>query len=132
MTFVVIRTPGTKFWPQGSFGPKFKNLYFSHKTPQYGCLWTPLDLSSHNLTFLSSLGPQGYERAFWRQIQKSALLSQNPTIWVSVDSPGPRQSQFDIFELTWTSRVPKGPLDPKFGPGVQITLKMVAGVQASP
>ena len=26
----------------------------------------------------------------------------------------------------------KGPLDQKFGPGVQITLKMVAGVQASP
>ena len=26
----------------------------------------------------------------------------------------------------------KGPLDQKFGPGVQITLKMVAGLQASP
>ena len=39
--FEVIRTPGAKFWAQGPFGPKFKNLHFSHKTPQYGIAWTP-------------------------------------------------------------------------------------------
>merc|ERR1712242_493785 len=55
---------------------------------------------------------QGYERAFWSQIQKSELFSQNATIWVSMDSPGPQQSQFDIFELTLTSRVRKGLLAP--------------------
>ena len=49
----VTRTPGVQIWVQGPFGAKFKNLHSCHKTPQYGCLWTPLDLSSHNLTFLS-------------------------------------------------------------------------------
>ena len=37
--------PRTKFLAQGPFGPKFKNFQFSHKTPNYGCLWTHLDRS---------------------------------------------------------------------------------------
>ena len=81
--------PGAKFWVQGAFEPKFKNLHFCHKTPQYGCLWTRLG-PSHQLSGDSEpwgqiLGPRG----FWTQILKSALLSQNLTIWMSMDSPGP-------------------------------------------
>ena len=35
--------PGAQIWVQGPFGAKLKNLHFSHKTQQYGCLWTRLD-----------------------------------------------------------------------------------------
>ena len=31
-------------------------------------------------------------RALWTHIKKFAIFSQNPTIWVSMDSPGPKQS----------------------------------------
>ena len=79
---------------------------FPLQNSQYGYLRTPLDLSNQFWGGSDPGGPNLGPRAFWRQIQKSAHLSQNPTIWVSVDSPGPQQSQFDIFELTWTSRVP--------------------------
>ena len=41
---------------QGPFGPNFKNLQFSHKTPQYGCLWNYLDPSSH-FRVIWTLGP---------------------------------------------------------------------------
>ena len=43
--FGVVLDPGTKFF--GPFSPKFKNLQFSHKTPQYGCLQTQLNPSIH-------------------------------------------------------------------------------------
>ena len=43
------------------------------------------------------------------------ILLQNPTIWVSTDSPGPQQPRFDILSWLWTTwklrtpRVPGGP-----------------------
>ena len=58
-------------------------------------------------SFLRWFGPRGQilgPRALWPQIQKSAIFSQNPTIWVSMDSPGPRES----FVVFWT-------LGPNFG-----------------
>ena len=86
--------PGAKFWVQGPFGPKLKNMLFSHKTAQYGWLWTRLDPSNQFFRWFEPwvqiLGP----RDFWHQIKKSALFLQNPTIWVSM--------------VTWT-------LDPNFG-----------------
>ena len=54
------------FWVPASEGPegtqrvlggKFKIFHFSHKTPQHGCLQTPLELSSPYLTFWADLGP---------------------------------------------------------------------------
>ena len=98
IVFEVTLTPGVQIWVQGPFGVKFKNLHFCHKTPQYGCLWTCLDPS---YLFWGDLDP----RAFWCQIQKSSLFSQNPTILVSVDSPGPQQPF-----LGWL-----GPQGSKFG-----------------
>ena len=50
ISFGVIWTPGAKFLVKGSLGPKFKNLHFSHKTPQYECVCTVygLDLDPSN------------------------------------------------------------------------------------
>ena len=74
ISFRGIRTPGAKFWVQGAFGPKFKNLHFCHKTPQYGCLWTRLDPSNQ---FSGDSDPCGRilgPRGFWNQIKKWMLL----------------------------------------------------------
>ena len=90
----VTRIPMVQIWVQGPFGTKFKNLHFCHKTPQYGCLWTRLGPSNFLGGDSDPGGPNLGPRVFWRQIQKSALFSQNPTIWVSMDSPGPQQSFF--------------------------------------
>ena len=92
ISFGVVRTPGVQIWVQGPFGAKFKNLPFCHKTPRYGCLWTRLGLSNFLGGDSDPGGPNLGPRAFWRQIQKSELFSQNPVIWVSVDSSGSQQS----------------------------------------
>ena len=39
--------PWSQIFAQGPFGPKLKKMQFSHKTPQYGCLWTHLNPSNH-------------------------------------------------------------------------------------
>ena len=81
--------PGTKFF--GPFSPKFKNLQFSHKTPQYGCLQTQLNPSIH---IRGNLDPGA---KFWVQgligpKLKIAIIPLNQTIWVSMDLPGYQQS----------------------------------------
>ena len=82
-------------------------LFFS-KPLQYGCLWTPLDPHIQDLTFWADSGPWGYAKV------TLPFLFQTPTILVSMDSPGPQQTGFDI--LSWlksprtlrTPRVPGG------------------------
>ena len=39
-SFREFRTPGAKFWVQGAFGPKFKNLHLPHNMGVYGLAWT--------------------------------------------------------------------------------------------
>ena len=40
------------------------------------------------------------------------ILLQNPTIWVSTDSPGPQQPRFDILSWLWTPRTLRSPRVP--------------------
>ena len=53
-------------------------------------------------------GP-GIQSQIWREIQIFLTSSQNPTIWVSLDSPGPQQPMFNIFELIGPSEGPGAP-----------------------
>ena len=58
--------------------------------------------------FLGDLDPEYQikgQRVFGNQIKKSALWSQKPTIWVSMDFPGPQQPVLWRF----------GPWGPNFG-----------------
>ena len=49
LTQTLLSVLGSQF----KFGGKFKIFQFLHKTQQYGCLWTPMDLSNQDLTILS-------------------------------------------------------------------------------
>ena len=101
--------PGDQIWTQGTFGTKFKNLHFALKTQQYGCLGTRLDPSHQLLGDLDPRGPILGPKSLWPQIQKSALLSQTPTIWVSMDSSGPNQvTGTSTAVLNGTFSVPLG------------------------
>ena len=91
LIFEVIFDYGTKFLNQGPFGPNLKKMQFSHKIPQNGCLWNYLDPRNH-CKVIWTLRPNFCSKGLWPQIQKIAIFSQNPTIWVSMDSPGPKQS----------------------------------------
>ena len=49
LTQTLQRVLGSHF----RFGGKYKFFRLLHKAQQYGCLWTPMDLSNQDLTFLS-------------------------------------------------------------------------------
>ena len=118
-------TPATKIWDfwansdplegPGShfkFGGKFKIFQIFHKLLQYGCLWTTMDTSNQDLTFLSWLRPaKGFWGPFqiWREIQICSTYSQIPVLWVSMDSPGHQQSGFDILSWLRTPRALRTP-----------------------
>ena len=73
---------------------------FCSQPQQYGCQQTPLDTNSQDLPFWADSGPPGH----WCH-QGHFFLFQIPTIWVSTDSPGPKQSRFGILSwlrTTWT------------------------------
>ena len=85
--------------------PQIWKLQFSHKTLQYGCLWTWLDPSIH---IWGNLDPGA---KFWAQgpfgpILKNCYFPLNLAIWVSIDLPGPQHSYLKWF----------GPRDQIFGP----------------
>ena len=52
-TFELTQTLQRVLGSHIKFGGKFKFFGLLHKTQQYGCLWTPIDLSNQDLTFLS-------------------------------------------------------------------------------
>ena len=83
--------PGAKFWVQGPFGPKFKNCNFLTKPYNmgvYGLAWTPAII----FETIWTLGPNFGSKGPLAPNLKIAIFSQNLTIWVSMDLPGPQHS----------------------------------------
>ena len=90
-TLKVIWTRGPNFWSKGPLAPNSKICNFltkPHKMGVYGITWTPAII----LGWFWPWGQIFAPRVLWPQIQKFAIFSQNPTIWVSMDSPEPKQS----------------------------------------
>ena len=52
-TFELTQTLQGVLGSHFKFSGKFKFFKLLHKTQQYWCLWTPMDLSNQDLTFLS-------------------------------------------------------------------------------
>ena len=83
--------PGAKFWVQGPFGPKLENCYFPTKPYNmgvYGLAWT----SAFIFETIWTPGPNFGSKAPLAPNLKIAIFSQNLTIWVSIDLPGPQNS----------------------------------------
>ena len=64
-------------------------IHFFHKTLLYGHRWIPLDPGNRNGTFWADPGPQGHWGPLHAEVTLSFLFP-TPTIWVSMDSPGPQ------------------------------------------
>ena len=83
--------PRAKFWVQGPFGPKLKNCYFPTKPSNigvYGLAWIP----ATTLKVIWTRGPNFWSKGPLAPNSKFEIFSQNPTKWVSMDSPEPKQS----------------------------------------
>ena len=93
ISFEVIRTLGSKFWTQGPFGTKFKNLHFSRKTPQYGCLLS-MDSAGPHQSVLRWFGPR-VQILIWAILTKPHNMGVYGLSWIPAIS----------FEVIWTPRV---------------------------
>ena len=82
--------PQTKFWVQGPFGPEFKDCNFLTKPYNmgvYGLAWTPAFI----FETIWTPGPNFGSKGPLAPNLKIAISSQNLTVWVSMDLPGPLQ-----------------------------------------
>ena len=77
--------------PEDTEGMRRSLCSFCSKPLQYGYLWTPLEPSSQDLAIWPDSGPPGHRG--YAEVTLPFLF-QTPTIWVSMDSPGPQQSRF--------------------------------------
>ena len=89
LTQTLQRVLGSHF----KFGGKFKFFRLLYKTQQYGCLWTPMDLSNQDLTFLSWLRPS---RGSWGPILNLAGNSNFLDFFTKPNNMG-------VYGLPWTS-----------------------------
>ena len=76
---------------KGPFAPKLENSYFPTKPYNmgvYGLAWT----SAFIFETIWTPGPNFGSKAPLAPNLKIAIFSQNLTIWVSIDLPGPQNS----------------------------------------
>ena len=97
----ILSRPGGHRVQWGHRGDAEVTLSFMFQSPTNRCLRTPLAPSNQYLTLWADSGSlghwvsQGCAEVTW------SFLFQSPTKWVSKDSPGSKQSGFDI--LSWLS-----------------------------
>ena len=91
ISFEVIWTLGPNFGSKAPLALNLKIAIFSQKPYNMGVYrlaWTPVII----FEVIWILGLNSGSKGLWPQTQKSALLLQNPTIWVSTDLTRPQQS----------------------------------------